>query len=141
MKARRLSSRKLYLCASREYLKHHGEPHSLGELQHHNCLLGSLDYWRFREDGSERNLRVSGTLRANSGRTLLDAAEKGIGLVQLPDYYVEQALAEERLMPLLSRFEPEREGIWALYPPSRHLSTKVRLLVDYLVEHMEASPR
>ena len=140
MKARRLALRKLHLCASRDYLKRHGEPHSLSELQHHNCLLGTLEYWRFREDGAERNLRVHGTMRANSGRTLLDAALKGVGLVQLPDYYVDQALAEQQLIPLLTRFEPEREGIWALYPPSRHLSTKVRLLVDYLVERMEATP-
>lgn len=137
MKARRLSSRKLHLCASREYLKLHGEPHSLSELQHHNCLLGTLDYWRFREDGRERNLRLTGNLRANSGRTLMDAALKGSGLVQLPDYYVDDAIANGKLIPLLTRFEPEREGIWALYPPSRHLSTKVRLLVDYLVEHIQ----
>ena len=136
MKARRLASRKLYLCASREYLKQHGEPHSLSELQHHNCLLGTLEYWRFREDGCERNLRVNGTMRANSGRTLLDAAIKGVGLVQLPDYYVDQAIVSGHLTPLLSQFEPEREGIWALYPPSRHLSTKVRMLVDYLVDHI-----
>lgn len=138
MKARRLSSRTLHVCASREYLKRHGEPHSLSELQHHNCLLGTLDYWRFREHERERNLRVQGSLRANSGRTLLDAALKGHGLVQLPDYYVDSALASGQLIALLTRFEPEREGIWALYPPSRHVSTKVRLLVDYLVEHTAA---
>ncbi len=140
MKARRLSSRTLHVCASREYLKRHGEPHSLSELQHHNCLLGTLDYWRFCEHGRERNLRVQGNLRANSGRTLMDAALKGQGLVQLPDYYVDTALASGQLIALLTRVEPEREGIWALYPPSRHLSTKVRLLVDYLVEHMPEHP-
>ena len=128
------------MCASREYLKRHGEPHSLSELQHHNCLLGTLDYWRFCEHGRERNLRVQGNLRANSGRTLMDAALKGQGLVQLPDYYVDTALASGQLIALLTRVEPEREGIWALYPPSRHLSTKVRLLVDYLVEHMPEHP-
>ncbi len=141
MKARRLSSRRLHVCASPEYLKAHGEPHSLGELQRHNCLLGTLDYWRFQEGERERNLRVRGNLRANSGRSLLDAAIKGLGLVQLPDYYVNDVIQTGQLMPLLTRYEPEQEGIWALYPASRHLSSKVRLLVDHLVEGMAVDAR
>ncbi|WP_221799891.1 LysR substrate-binding domain-containing protein [Oceanobacter mangrovi] len=136
MKARRLATRKLHLCASPEYLRNHGEPHSLSELQHHNCLLGTLDYWRFREGNRERILRGSGSLRTNGGLALVDAALKGIGLVQLPDYYVKEHIETGNLVELLPQFRPEAEGIWALYPHSRHLSTKVRLLVDFLAERL-----
>ena len=137
MKARRLSTRQLHLCASPEYLRNHGEPHSLSELQHHNCLLGTLDYWRFRENGKERILRVNGSIRTNGGLALVDAAHKGLGLVQLPDYYVRSHLEKGCLVELLPQFQPEEEGIWALYPHSRHLSTKVRLLVDFLAERLK----
>jgi DNA-binding transcriptional LysR family regulator len=132
MIARRLSSRTLYLCASPAYLRQHGEPRTLADLQQHNCLLGTMDSWRFREDNKDRNVRVSGSLRANSGYAIMDAALQGIGLVQLPDYYVEQWLKSGDLVTLLEEFQPEDEGIWALYPHSRHLLPKIRLLVDFL---------
>ncbi|TCS41765.1 LysR substrate-binding domain-containing protein [Reinekea marinisedimentorum] len=140
MQARRLASRQLFLCASPEYLNTYGQPHSLGELQHHNCLLGTLDYWRFREGGQERALRVSGNLRTNGGLALVDAALKGLGLVQLPDYYVRDHIESGKLVELMKHFQPEEEGIWALYPRSRHLPAKVRLLVDFLVQQLQPEP-
>ncbi len=135
MIARRLSSRRLYVCASPGYLARHGEPHTLSELNHHSCLQGTLDYWRFRSQGQERNMRIHGRIRCNSGHALLDAALKGLGIVQLPDYYVEKALREKKLVSLLEGYRCEDEGIWALYPQNRLLSPKVRLLVDYLIEN------
>ena len=86
--ARRLASRTLYVCASPAYLAVHGTPHSLSELEHHNCLQGNLGYWRFQDAGHPRNVRIRGNVRCDSGRALLDAALKGVGIVQLPDYYV-----------------------------------------------------
>lgn len=142
MMAKQLASRRQFLCASPDYLSQYGEPHTLSELNRHNCLLGTLDYWRFREDkkgvgiNKERNLRVSGSLRYNSGVALLDAALKGIGIVQLPDFYVQTYLDEGQLLELLPNSQPLDEGIWALYPHNRHLSPKVRMLVDYLQEQL-----
>ncbi|MHA7880006.1 MAG: LysR substrate-binding domain-containing protein [Saccharospirillum sp.] len=132
--ARKLAQRSLYVCASPLYLARHGPPHTLAELRHHNCLLGTLDHWRFDEAERHRNVRVRGSLRCNSGAALLDAALKGMGLVQLPDYYVEEAIAEGRLVEVLRPYREQHEGIWALYPPNRHLSAKVRLMVEYLGE-------
>lgn len=136
MIARQLISRRLYVCASPDYLATYGEPHVLSELNHHNCLLGTLEYWRFNEQTLERNIKVSGNLHCNSGQALLDAALKGIGIVQLPDYYVEPYLASGELFPLLQNYQHSEEGVWALYPHNRHLSSKVRMLVDYLAENL-----
>ncbi|MCG7498621.1 LysR substrate-binding domain-containing protein [Vibrio sp. Of7-15] len=138
MMAKRLASRQLYVCAAPSYLKDHGEPHTLSELSQHNCLLGSMDYWRFREVGKERNVRVQGNIRCNSGSALTDAALKGLGIVQLPDYYVEEHIESGELVELLPLYREEQEGIWALYPHNRHLSTKVRSLVDFLREQFES---
>lgn len=137
MIARQLISRQLYVCASPAYLAIHGEPHVLTELNHHNCLLGTLEYWRFLEQGQERNIRVSGNLHCNSGQALLDAALKGIGIVQLPQYYVESYFESGELVSLLQNYQHAGEGVWALYPHNRHLSSKIRMLVDHLVEHLD----
>ncbi|MDY7025817.1 MAG: LysR family transcriptional regulator [Pseudomonadota bacterium] len=131
--ARQLGERRLHVCASPDYLNKHGVPRVLADLAQHDCLLGTYDYWRFY-DGEERIIKLSSRLRCNSGNALLDAALRGLGIVQLPDYYVADALEDGRLIEVLTEFMPKNEGIWALYPPGRNLSPKVRVLLDYLSE-------
>ena len=132
--ARRICSRKLLTCAAPAYLKRNGEPGSIHSLTNHNCLLGTLDTWRFREDGRHTDLRVSGNWRSNNGRSLLHAARAGLGLVQLPSFYLEQAIEEGALQPVLENYRPTDTGVWAVYPHNRHLSAKVRLFVNFLAE-------
>ena len=134
--AKKLATRSNYVCASADYLSRHGTPHSLSELGRHNCLLGTMDYWRFADAGTEKNIRVKGSVRYNSGAALLDAACKGLGIVQLPDYYVAEHLRKGTLISLLDNQRQADEGIWAVYPHNRHLSPKVSLLVDYLAEKL-----
>jgi DNA-binding transcriptional LysR family regulator len=136
MMAKKLGKRTNYLCASPEYIGKYGIPLSLSELNKHSCLLGTLDYWHFTDSARERNLRVSGRLRYNSGVSLADAALKGLGIVQLPDYYVQEYLKSGELVSVLDNFREPDGGIWAIYPQNRHLSPKIRLLVDYLAEHI-----
>lgn len=86
--ATRLAPRQMYLCAAPGYLQRYGRPHSLSELARHNCLVGSSEVWNFQLNGRESALRVQGNWRCNSGQAVLDAALRGLGLCQLPDYYV-----------------------------------------------------
>ena len=134
--AKKLASRTHYVCAAPAYLNKQGTPHALSELKQHNCLLGTLDYWRFRDNNKEKNIRVDGSIRFNSGYGLVDAALKGLGIVQLPDYYVKDHIKQGRLITLLDHYREPDEGIWAVYPHNRQLSAKIRLLVDYLAEHL-----
>jgi len=132
--ARRISTRKLLTCASPEYLLRNGTPSSIHSLTNHNCLLGTLDSWRFRENGRNQDLRVSGNWRSNNGRSLLRAARAGLGLVQLPSFYLDQDIIDGALLPVLEDYNPTDTGVWAVYPHNRHLSTKVRLFVNFLAD-------
>ncbi len=134
MMAKKLSTRTQYVCASKAYIKTYGEPHSLSELEKYNCLRGTIDLWRFQMAGKEKNIRVSGNIRCNSGYGLVDAALKGIGIIQLPDYYVQSYIENGQLVTMLDNYCEPEEGIWALYPHNRHLSSKIRMLVDFLAE-------
>ncbi|MCL1079107.1 LysR family transcriptional regulator [Parashewanella spongiae] len=136
MMAKRLSSRQLYVCASPDYLNRYGEPHTLSEIIKHQCLVGSIPHWRFKERNQQRNLRISGRMSCSSGVTLLDAAKKGLGLVQLPDYYVNDALISGELVEVLSQYRDDKEGVWALYPQNRMLSNKVKVLIEFLGQHL-----
>ncbi len=136
MMAKKLTTRIQYVCAAPAYIEKFGVPHSLSELSQHNCLVGSLDHWFFLEDKKEKSVRVSGNLNCNSGYVLLDAALQGHGLVQLPDYYVDAHITRGDLIVVLEKYQEKSEGIWALYPNNRHLSPKVRMLVDFLAERL-----
>lgn len=136
MMANRLSTRTQYVCASPDYIKKYGIPHSLSELASHNCLVGTLSYWRFHENHKEKHVKVQGSLSCNSGRALCDAALKGIGIVQLPDYYVKEHVDKGSLISLLESYREEDDHIWALYPHNRHLSSKVKMLVDFLKKNL-----
>lgn len=133
---RKLARRTQYLCASPTYLAVHGTPQTLADLANHRCLGGSLDHWRFLENGKLRNWRVGSAWSCNSGLALKDAALKGLGIVQLPDYYVQEALAQGSLVSLLESHRLPDDGVWVVYPQNRHLSPKVRLLVDFLVTQL-----
>ena len=140
MMAKKLSRRTNFVCAAPAYLEKYGTPHALSELSQHNCLLGTRNYWHFIENdkdaNKEKNLRVSGTVQYNSGHSLVDAALKGLGIVQLPDYYVQRYLASGELVSVLDNYREPEESIWAVYPHNRHLSPKIRLLVDYLATRL-----
>ena len=130
--ATRLAPRVMHLCAAPAYLQRYGHPHNLSELTRHNCLIGSSDQWQFQQEGREQALRVQGNWRCNSGEAVLDAALRGFGLCQLPDYYVQQHLLSGALVALLEAQQPPNTAVWALYPQQRHLSPKVRQLVEHL---------
>jgi DNA-binding transcriptional LysR family regulator len=136
MMAKRLSSRQVRVCASPGYIEKYGEPHTLSELSQHNCLIGSLPVWRFIENKKEKSVRVKGSVHCNSGAALTNAALKGLGIVQLPDFYVQESMDKGELVEILAPYREPKEGIWAVYPNNRHLSTKVRLLVEFLAKEL-----
>ncbi len=137
--ARRVAARKLYICANREYLDRYGRPDSVAALKKHNCLIGSLSTWRFREEtGTHTDIRVEGKWKSNNGSSLLEAARAGLGLVQLPDFYVHEDLQSGRLESVMEQYQPSDTAVWAVYPSNRHLSPKVRLFVEHLVERFES---
>ncbi|MBA4503690.1 LysR family transcriptional regulator [Marinobacterium marinum] len=135
--ARRLCNRREYLCASPDYLQRHPMPHTLAELNRHNCLLGSNPWWLFSENGQRRELKVAGNWRSNSGPALLDAARKGLGIAQLPDYYVEPALARGELISMLEQYRYPFSGVWLVYPQARQRSPRLQVLCDFLLERFK----
>lgn len=136
MMAKGLSSRTFYVCASPSYLKEYGVPLKPSDLERHNCLQSMNDHWFFHINGKARNLRLNGNIRSNSGHALLDAALKGIGIVQLPGDYVCPHVENGELAVLLEEYRAPDQGVWALYPHNKHLSPKVRMLLDYLAEQL-----
>lgn len=137
--ARKLGETRLVPCASPAYLAARGAPRSPEELAGHNCFTyeysSAKNVWRFRDAaGAEHLVRVNGSLHSNNGDLLAEAAARGAGVVFEPAFIVGPELRAGRLVPLLQEFMPAPVPIYAVYPSRKHLSAKVRLFVDFLVE-------
>lgn len=136
LRARKLGARRLHTCASPAYLHNAGVPLRIADLKEHQCVAGTSALWQFDVEKNHKTFRLAPRLRCNSGFAVRDAALKGLGIIQLPDYYVADDIANGRLIPVLSDFDTENDGIWAVYPQTRHIPNKVRLLLDYLVQNL-----
>ena len=135
---RKLAAMGTMVVASDAYLDAHGTPTHPQALRDHLCIQDSNfrdpGLWRFAEGGQDFTVPVTGRLRYSNAEACLNAAELGLGLANVPDFVCAQALASGRVRRILRPFEVAPGGIWAIYPPGRHLAAKVRVLVDFLAE-------
>jgi DNA-binding transcriptional LysR family regulator len=143
--ARKLGETRLVPCASPAYLAAHGAPRVPEDLAQHNCFtyeyVSPRNIWRFHDaKGEERAVRVGGRLHSNNGDLLAEAAAQGAGIVFEPAFIVGPDVRAGRLVPLLQEFSAPPMPIYAVYPSRKHLSAKVRLFVDFLVERFVEAP-
>ncbi|TKB03234.1 LysR family transcriptional regulator [Alteromonas portus] len=134
--AKKLATRHLFVCGSRDYFKEQGQPRSIEELKEHSLLVGSQPYWRLFIDNKIQSIPVQGRVRYNSGNALCSAAVAGLGIAQLPGFYVRKALASGQLIELFPEYKDKQEAIWAVFPSNRNVAPKIRLLVDFLAQHL-----
>lgn len=142
--ARRLGETRIVPCASPGYLRERGVPRTPEDLARHDCFtyeyVSPRGEWRYLDrDGSERRVRFGGSLHSNNGDLLAEAAARGGGIVLEPGFIVGPEIRAGRLVPLLQEYAVPPLPIYAVYPSRRHLSAKVRVFVDFLVERFAAS--
>lgn len=134
--SRRLASTRLVLCASPGYLAAHGTPTTLADLARHRVIGYSLapmgDTLTLQAADGPRSVRTRPHFHANNGDTCRAAALDHQGFVLEPDFLVGEDLAAGRLVRVLPELQGDEVGIYAVYPTRKHLSGKVRALVDFL---------
>ena len=143
--ARRLFDARSVVCASQSYLDRYGVPATPEDLGRHRCLLYSNipDPTRWvcsDRSGTRHEVRVTGALTASSGDFLLAAAIQGLGIAVEPTFNAGEAISRGELVPLLTDYEWPVSPAWAVYPPTRHLSYRVRAFIDYLADCFSGTP-
>jgi DNA-binding transcriptional LysR family regulator len=132
LRSERLGSRGLHLCASPDYWAQAGVPGTIADLRRHRCLIGSAERWHFAVNGRDVQMKPRASYRCNSGFAVVDAALKGVGICQLPDFYVAEHLASGALVEVLSAERIRDQGIWALYQDRDHVPRRLLALVDHI---------
>lgn len=145
--ARTLAPCRHLVCASPAYLAERGLPSRPADLadERHDCLVYSNravgEQWRFRIDGEWRTVKAHvGRLGVNNGEVLQTALLAGLGVAALPTFLVGDAIRDGRLVQLLAEHPLESPDIYAVWPPARQLSAKVRALVDFLSARLGPVP-
>jgi len=120
--------------ASPAYLKRHGEPKTPEDLAGHNCIIGNDGpVWPFQNEGRPIQVSVRGCLVVTGGAALREAALLGLGIAQANWWTFRHDLGGRTLRPLLQRYAVEGNSLSIVYPPTRHVPSKLRVMIDFLV--------
>ncbi len=143
--ARKVTVSRIVLAASPDYLRANGSPATPDDLTGHACIIDTNfrepTAWTFQHPGgAQQAVPVSGRLHLSSADACVLAAERGLGIVRSPSFIAGPAFARGTLVPVLRAYEDAPIGIHVLYPPTRHLTAKVRALVDFLSLQFRGTP-
>jgi DNA-binding transcriptional LysR family regulator len=143
---RRLCTVRIVVVAAPDYLARAGQAQRPEDLQRHDCIIDTNfrdpGRWPFRAGaGGALSVPVAGRLRYSNAVACLSAAEAGLGVACVPAFVAAAAIRDGRVRRLLAAFESEPFGLHVLYPHSRHLAAKVRVLVDFLAGRYRDPPR
>ncbi len=144
--ARRLFEVHTVVSASPHYLKMHGTPATPDELLDHDCLvysnLADPDTWSWTDrDGKRHSIEINPVMRASSGDFLANAAAHGLGIVIQPTFLAAEAIRSGHLVPILRDVDWPVSPAYAVYPPTRHLSYRVRAFIDFLADRFAGKPQ
>ncbi|MBD9655636.1 LysR family transcriptional regulator [Pseudomonas sp. PDM12] len=138
--ARKVGETGQMVVASPDYLARHGTPQVPEDLLQHNCLRFNFrraePNWPFVRDGEVFSLKVCGNIECSSGEALAQLARVGAGIARIGAFTVSEDIGRGDLVQLLEAYNPgEREPIHAVFVGGPTMPARVRLFVDFLIEH------
>ena len=137
--SKKLATTRMALCASPAYLARHGTPLHPGELARHSVISYSYwstkDEWRFEGPQGPVSVKTQPCMHTNSGDTCRAAALAHQGVILQPTFLVGKDLTDGGLVELMPQYRSIELGIYAVYPTRKHVSAKVRALIEFLAQH------
>lgn len=142
--ARKLAPVRRKLCATPDYFRQRSIPRTPTDLVSHNCLdytrSGEQGRWRFTGPAGDISVPVTGPLHVDDDEALSQAVLGGLGVGLLPTFIIGKDLQRGKLQAVLSEYIPVERHVYAMYLPTRHLPSKVRVFIDFLVTHIGPEP-
>ena len=137
--ARKLATSRNILCASPDYLARCGYPAAPADLIEHRCIGYSYaatgDEWQLIDTERKAHaVKVNCHMHTNNGDTARAAALAGQGVIWQPTFLIGNDLRAGKLVRVLPEYRLPDIDVLALYPSRRHLSAKIRVAIDFLVE-------
>ena len=144
--ARRLCGMSRFTVASPAYLKRHGRPTHPMHLAEHKCFgyayLSTPDVWHYTNaKGEQASVRPGGPLRANNGEAVMPALLAGLGIADLPDFIVGDAIASGEVEVILEGWKQAEGAVHLVMPSGGPRPARVEALADFLTRHFTRPKR
>lgn len=142
--ARKIGDLQLAVYAAPAYLQRAGTPGHPQELEdaRHRIVRfrwgsgGSAYSAVMRQGGRSVTIQGQYVLSIDDGNAYLAAGLAGLGALWLPDYMARAHVATGALIPLFADWRIAPMPLYLAYPPNRHVSIKLRVFIDWVVELM-----
>lgn len=143
--ARKLTDIRVITVASPGYLSERGVPESWLQLSEHDCIVDTnfRDAFKWPFLDSNRVLQefpVRARLNFSNAEVCLQAACAGLGITRLPTFVAGEKLRTKEVLPVLASGEVPPLGLFAIYPPAKHLARKSRVFIDFLSDALSGNP-
>lgn len=136
MTARRIGQGRRIVLATPRYLSLAGTPNSPDDLTEHQSIVyarsGGDGAWRFRGDGREMTVSLSGRLRLTAAEGVRAAVLADMGLAIVSEWMFSPELADGSVVELLPQWTLPPIDLWAVYPSGRRTSEKARAFVEFV---------
>jgi DNA-binding transcriptional LysR family regulator len=140
--ARRIGACRRVIVGAPAYFRHAGIPLKPEDLAHHACLIyrfpstGKLDTWSLGSTADMPVIDLTASMVTNSLDPQVCFAEQGLGIACIPEIAVRRQLQEGSLVTVLDDHNRESMVFHVLWPSSRHISPKIRVFVDFIVDKL-----
>jgi DNA-binding transcriptional LysR family regulator len=139
--ARTIGQAEMVTCATPDYLKQFGVPAYPDELKNGHKLVsyvssqnGRAVPFRFEREGEKLEIKVEHRFGVNESNAHLAAGLAGLGIIQTFSYAAGPAIRDGRLVEVLKKWKPSAYPFHVVYPQNRHLTHRLRVFIDWLVE-------
>ncbi|WP_449576969.1 LysR substrate-binding domain-containing protein [Lelliottia nimipressuralis] len=145
--SRRIGDIRMVTCAAPSYLREHGRPETLADLDQHQAVNFFSDHsrevmeWKFIEDGSVVSLRPSSSMLVDNSDILLSCGLAGLGIIQATFDALAPHLSSGALEEVLTQYHSVSKPVSVMYPDRRYLSPKVRVFIDWFTDVMATQIR
>jgi DNA-binding transcriptional LysR family regulator len=139
--ARRLCAMPRHTVASPAYLKQHGRPTHPMHLAQHRCFgysyLSNPGIWHYTSSkGEQASVRPAGPLRVNNGEALMPALLAGLGIADLPEFIVGDAIASGEVEVILQDWTQGEGAVHLVTPPGGPRPARVEVLAEFLTKRL-----
>lgn len=131
-----------YVVASPSYLRRVKRPSTPEDLVNFDwvalTLLPTPFTWKFSgHTGEAKTIHVKSRFRVDSPGALRSLLQQHVGVSVLDQFNAQEGISSKRLIRLLPKWSLPSGGIYAVYPPGRQVSAKVRSFIDFYRQYLE----
>ncbi len=145
MRALRVGSVRLIVCASVDYLERRGIPQTPEDIAGHTLIASRAGNftqdWHFSSAGGiggNRRLAIKPRLTVTTNDAAIRAVAEGFGMARLVSYQVAEQLADGQFKILLENFELPPLPVHIVHREGRLASRKVRAFIDLMAARLRS---